>query len=185
MKKIHVPKIFSLTFLLLTAAIWTPAADSPRVNRSALVTVEKSLDDRITRLWDDGPVALLGYTRGIYLEGYGAVFTAEVNLAAGGATLMHPVLNKEDKDQHRKKKLDRLPQLKAAMKQALMASAASLDPVPADDQVVIAIYLARYPWEDATGIPAQLTAQATKKRLLEIQRAGGAGLEQAVTVKEN
>jgi len=178
-------KTFALTFLLLAAAVWTPAADSPRVNRTALVTVEKSLDDRITRLWDDGPVALLGYTRGIYLDGYGAVFTAEVNLAAGGATLMHPVLNKEDKDLHRKKKLDRLPQLKTAMRQALVASAASLDPVPADDQVVIAIYLSRYPWEDATGIPLQLTAQATKRKLLEIQRAGGAGLEQAITVKEN
>jgi len=178
-------KTFALTFLLLAAAIWTPAADSPRVNRTALITVEKSLDDRITRLWDDGPVALLGYTRGIYLDGYGAVFTAEVNLAAGGATLMHPVLNKEDKDLHRKKKLDRLPQLKTAMRQALVASAASLDPVPADDQVVIAIYLSRYPWEDATGIPLQLTAQATKRKLLEIQRAGGAGLEQAITVKEN
>jgi hypothetical protein len=180
----NMKKIFALTFLLLAAAIWTPAAE-PRVSRAALVTVEKSLDDRITRLWDDGPVALLGYTRGIYLESYGAVFTAEVNLAAGGATLMHPVLNNQDKEQHHKKKLDRLPQLKTAMKQALVASAASLDPVPADDQVVIAIYLARYPWEDATGIPAQLTAQATKKRLLEIQRAGGAGLEQAITVKEN
>jgi len=178
-------KTFALTFLLLAAAIWTPAADSPRVNRTALITVEKSLDDRITRLWDDGPVALLGYTRGIYLDGYGAVFTAEVNLAAGGATLMHPVLNKEDKDLHRKKKLDRLPQLKTAMRQALVASAASLDPVPADDQVVIAIYLSRYPWEDATGIPLQLTAQATKRKLLEIQRAWGAGLEQAITVKEN
>src|SRR6476660_1890808 len=159
----NMKKTFALTFLLLAAAIWTPAADSPRVNRTALVTVEKSLDDRITRLWDDGPVALLGYTRGIYLDGYGAVFTAEVNLAAGGATLMHPVLNKEDKDLHRKKKLDRLPQLKTAMRQALVASAASLDPVPADDQVVIAIYLSRYPWEDATGIPLQLTAQATKR----------------------
>src|SRR5258708_32286818 len=103
-------KFSALTFLLLAAAIWTPAADSPRVNRSALVTVEKSLDDRITRLWDDGPVALLGYTRGIYLEGYGAVFTAEVNLAAGGATLIHPVRNKEDKDLNRHKKLEQLPQ---------------------------------------------------------------------------
>jgi hypothetical protein len=179
-------KIFALTFLLLAAAVWTTAADSPRVNRAALGIVEKSLDERLSRLWDEGPVALLGYTRGIYLEGYGAVFTAEVNVdAGGGATLMHPILNKQDKDLHRKKKLDRLPQLKTAMKQALVASAASLDPVPADDQIVIAIYLSRLPWEDATGVPSQLTAQATKKKLLEIQRANGAGLEQAITVKEN
>jgi hypothetical protein len=175
-----------LTFLLLAAAIWTPAADSPRVGPAALVTAEKSLDDRIARRWDDNPLALLGSTRGIYLEGYGAVFTAEVNMViGGGATLMHPILNKTDKDMHRKKKADRLPQLKTLMKQALVATAASLDPVPADDQIVIAIYLSRYPWEDPGSFPSMLTAQSSKKKLLEIQRAGGAALEQAITVKES
>jgi hypothetical protein len=178
-------KILILTFLLLAAAIWTYAADSPRVSGAALLAAEKSLDDRIGRLWDDNPLALLGSTRGLYLEGYGAVFTAEVNVVMGGASLMHPVLNKADKDLHRKKKLDRLPQLKTAMRQALVATAASLDPVPVDDQIVLAIYLSRYPWEDPSGLPRVFTAQATKKKLLEIQRAGGAGLEQAVTVKEN
>ena len=42
--------------------------------------MEKSLDERISKLWDDNPYLLLGTTRGVYLEGYGAVFTAEVNL---------------------------------------------------------------------------------------------------------
>lgn len=176
-------KIFALTFLLLSAAVWTPAADSARVARATVVTAEKSLDDRIARLWDDNPLALLGSTRGIYLDGYGAVFTAEVNMVVNQATLMHPVLSKEDKDRHRKKKLERLPQLKTALKQALVAEAATLDQVPAEEQVVIAIYLSRYPWEEP-GQPSQVTVQGVKRKLLEVQRAGGAGLEQAVTLKE-
>ena len=45
--------------------------------------MEKSLDNRIARLWQDNPFVLLGPTRGVYLDGYGAVFTAEVNLVAG------------------------------------------------------------------------------------------------------
>jgi hypothetical protein len=177
-------KVFALSFLLLTAAIWTHAADSPRVARATLVAVEKNLDDRIARLWDDNPLAVLGSTRGLYLDGYGAVFTAEVNMVIGGTSLMHPVLNKEDKDRHRKKKFERLPQLKTAMKQALVAEAASLDPVPLDEQIVIAVYLSRYPWEDAAGLPSQIIMQAQRRKLLEVQRAGGAGMDQVITVKE-
>jgi hypothetical protein len=161
-----------------------PAADSPRVGRSLIASAEKSLDDRIARLWDDNPVALLGSTRGIYLDGFGAVFTAEVNMAVGGSTLMHPVWNKEDKDRHRKKRIERLPQLKAAMKQALVASAASLDPVPSSEQIVISVYLSRYPWEDAANLPTQVTMQAAKGKLLEAQRAGGSGLDQAIRITE-
>jgi hypothetical protein len=173
-----------IPFALLVAA-GLPAADAPaRVGRSVLVTVEKSLDDRFTRLWDDNPLALLGSTRGVYLDGYGAVFTAEVNPVVGGVTLMHPNWTKDDKDRHRKKKLDRIPRLRAEMKQALMAAAATLDPMPADQQVVLSVFLSRYPWEDPAGIPAQVTMQATKRKLLDAQQANGAGLDQAISVKE-
>ena len=51
--------------------------------RTTLAAAEKSLDDRIAGLWGDNPLIVLGPTRGVYLEGYGAVFTAEVNLVAG------------------------------------------------------------------------------------------------------
>ena len=176
-------KTFSIC-LLVTAAALVPAAEAPRVSRAVLAPAEKSLDDKIARLWDDNPLALLGSTRGVYLEGYGVVFTAEVNMAIGGTTLMHPSWTKEDKERHRKKKLERLPQLKAALKQALAASAASIDPVLGEEQVVIAIFLSRYPWEDATGIPVQVTVQGTRKKLIDAQRAGGTALDQVVQMKE-
>ena len=177
-------KIF-LTSLLVTVAAMQAADQTPRVARAILVPAEKSLDDRIARLWDDNPLAVLGSTRGVYLEGYGVVFTAEVNMVIGGTTLMHPSWSKEDKDKHKKKKLERLPQLKAALQQALVSTAASLDPVNPEDQVVIAVFLSRYPWEDATGVPTQLTLQAPKKKLLEAQRAGVAGIEQAIQIRVN
>lgn len=173
-----------IPILLVSAAAFSTAGDVPRVSRAAIVSAEKSFDGMISRLWDDNPLALLGSTRGLYLDGYGVVLTAEVNPVIGGTTLMHPTWTKEDKDKHRKKKLERIPQLRNAMKQALMSTAASLDPVPADEQIVIAVYLSRYPWEDSTGIPLQLTMQAQKKKLLEAMRANGAGLDQIITVKE-
>jgi hypothetical protein len=178
-------RFLAVPFLLLVAAVWAAAGDPPRVGRPMLAAMEKSLDDRITRLWDDNPFVLLGPTRGIYLEGFGAVFTAEINLATGPTMLMQPKLPKEEIERHRQKKLERLPQLEKALRQALAASAASLDTVPGEEQIVIVAFLSRYPWEDATGLPLQITMQGQKKKLMEAQRAGGTGLEAAIRVTEN
>jgi len=171
------------SFLLLTVALLAMAGDSPRVSRPTMMTMEKRLDDRITHLWDDNPLSVLGSTRGIYLEGYGAVFTAEVNPAVQPLTLMNPVLTPQDKINFRKKKLERIPQLKKALVEALADTASSLDPVPANEQVVIAVTLTRYQWEDTTGMPAQITVQGEKRKLLDAKRAGG-NLDSVVRLTE-
>ena len=75
-------------FLLLAAALGA-VADAPRVARPALRSVEKGLNDRIAHLWHDNPLDLTGASRGVYLEGYGAVFTTEINTASEGISLMH------------------------------------------------------------------------------------------------
>lgn len=149
-----------------------------------MTTVEKNLDDRVVRLWSDNPMALVGSTRGVYLPGYGIVFSAEINIATAPISLMNPIPSEGEKVAHRKKKLERLPQLKDAMKKALMDTAASLDPVPATDQVVIALLLPRYTWEDATGMPLQVTAQCTRQQLLSA-RANPASLDQIVKITES
>jgi hypothetical protein len=176
-------KQFLLSVLLLAAAL-PAASDSPRVARAMLTPTEKSLDNRLTRLWDDNVLGLVGSTRGIYLEGYGAVFTVEMSLAPGPISLMHTNFSKDDKDRLHAKKLDRLPQLKKAMLTAMMESAASLDTVPADEQIVIAVFFPRYPDEDTHGLPAQITFQGQKKKLVDVKRASGAGLDAAIRVTE-
>jgi len=173
-----------ISLLLLVAAFCATASDKPRVSRSMLGAMERSLDTRVTKLWDDNPFVLLGATRGIYLEGYGAVFTAEVNLATGPTMIMRADVTKEEKDHHRQKKIERLPQLKRMLRQALVDSAASLDTVPPEEQIVIAVFLTRYTWEDATGLPVQLILQAPKKKLLDAQHSAGANLEAAIHVTE-
>src|SRR5439155_10043176 len=101
-------KTLTISYLLAMAAVSASAAeasDAPRVARSTIATAEKSLDDRFTRLWSDNPVALLGPTRGVYLEGYGVVFTSEVNLVAGPPlTLFNVAPTKEYKAQHKQGK---------------------------------------------------------------------------------
>jgi hypothetical protein len=167
-------------FLLLVVVICATASDKPRVSRGMLAAMEKSLDLRVTRMWDDNPFVLLGPTRGIYLDGYGAVFTAEINLVTGPTMMMRSEVTKEEKDRHRQKRIERLPQLRRALRQALADSAASLDTVPPDEQIVIAVVLSHYPWEDVSGRPIELKLQAAKKKLLEAQRAGGGAALDAV-----
>ncbi len=98
--KIFTLKHFStlkLSFLLLVIAASAMASDAPRVPRNTLAATEHKLDNSFTKLWSDNPFVVLGPTRGVYLEGYGAVFTAEVNLVAGPVLgIMTPPMTKQD-----------------------------------------------------------------------------------------
>jgi hypothetical protein len=183
-----------LSFVLLLAvvlnAIVAPAqaADAPRVSRSMLVAMEKSLDNRVTRLWDDNPFIMLGPTRGVYLDGYGAVFTAEINLVAGPGNMMMFLgpITKEGAEAHRQKKLTRVAELKRAMRLALVETAASMDTIPAEEQITIVAFLSKYPWEEMKDVPLQISMQGQKKRLLEAQRQGPAAaalLDEAISVQ--
>jgi hypothetical protein len=179
-------KIVFFTLILAGAFFSATATEKPRVSRTLMALMEKSMDDRCQNLWSDNPFVLVdGNARSVYLEGYGVIFTAAVNLVTSPTLTFRPAITKTEIQDHRRKKIERLPQLKAEMKKALADFAASLDPVPADEQIVIAVLLTRYPWEDLTGIPSELTFQGQKKKLLEAKAAGGAGLDTVIHVTEN
>jgi hypothetical protein len=139
-----------------------------------LTQVEKDLDQRIFRIWNDNPMAVVGSSRGVYLPGFGILFSVEMNMVtAPGGGLMGAPLTDADKVALHKKKIERLPQLKAAMKDILVAVASQLDPIPANEQIVIAAILPRSTWEESGGVPIQLTAQAAKQDLVSAQGSGG------------
>ena len=182
-----VPFLLAVPFLLLVVAASAIASDAPRVPRTTLAAAEKSLDNRFAGLWSDNPFIMLGPTRGVYLEGYGAVFTAEVNLVAGPQiSILMQSATKQSIAEHRQKKLARIPELKKAMAKALADTAASpeMAGVPPDEQIVLVAFLSHFPWEDLTGVPSQIMMQGSKKKLMEAQPKGVAALEasiQAVT----
>jgi hypothetical protein len=175
-------KIF-LILLLLVAVASLPAANAPRVGRATLVSVEKNLDGRIRTLWDDNPYLLLGNTRGVYLENYGAVFTAEVDLVANPTSLMNANIKKDEIVKFHEKKLARIPPLKKALREALASIAASLDTVPPGEEITIVAFLPNHSWEDMTGVPTQLTLQAPRQKLIDAQRTGT--LDAVVHISEN
>jgi hypothetical protein len=174
---------FTVPFLLLVIAASAIASDLPRVPRNTLAAAEKKLDNSFTKLWSDNPFVVMGPTRGVYLEGYGAVFTAEVNLVAGPVLgIMTPPMTKQDIALHKQKKIARIPELKKALAKALADTALSPDmaAVPPDEQIVLVAFLSHFPWEDLTGVPSQIMMQGSKKKLMEAQREGGAALEASI-----
>ncbi len=120
-------------------AVRAPAgslADSPKVNRGMIEAMEHSLDNKLSGLWPQDPAEVLGVSQGAYVQGYGAVFLSEVNLApAAGISPFHPTVNADEVRRTHEKKVQRMAAIRAAMRAMLVDSARSLDSVPADEQV--------------------------------------------------
>ena len=172
----------ALVILALAGAIWAGSSERPRIKRAALAAMEQSFDQRLTRLADD-PYLLVGNARGLYLDGYGAVFTAEVSLANGPGLSPFHTPTKEDMVRIRTKKLERLPALRQCMRDTLLAAAASVDDTPANEQIVVAVSLINRPGEDTNGVPGQILMQGVKSQLLDA-KLGRVGLDSAVKVRE-
>jgi len=175
-----------LLFVVLSLALG--AAGRARLTRASMSATEKSFDGHLERdVLDGDPFLLLGMTRGVYVEGAGLVYSAEVNLAPiPGISPFHPEATKQHWARVRAKKLQRLPALKTAMKQMLIDSAATLDGIPGEEQVVLGVTLTSHPKEDSTGVPAQIVMQAVKKNLLDVQagRVPRAQLDTLIKVVE-
>ncbi len=169
--------------LAVAAGLWAASAEKVHIKRASLVAMEDSLDKRLKGLADD-PYLLVSNTHGIYLDGYGAVFTAEVSLANGpGISPFHPVLTKDEFARIRTRKLERMPALKQCMRDMLLAASASLDEVPAGEQIVVGVSLIHRPGEDKSGMPAQILMQGVKSQLLDA-KLGRLGLDGVVKVRE-
>ena len=177
-------KTFAIGALLVLGSAAGAVANAPGVSRPVVRAAEQALDQRLSRIWPDVPGALVGHTRGVYLDDYGVVFTAEVTPINGPSGMMAAIVLPQQKAQMKQKKIERIPELEKAMKDALVDTAASLDPVPLDQQVVLQVILLRYDWEDGSGNPAELIAQAPRRKLLDVKRANGAGIDAAIRFTE-
>ena len=175
-------KSFVLPLILVSAAYAAAAGEAPRVDRAQMKKVEEGLDATLLKFTIDNSHTLIGLTRGVYLEGVGAVFTAEVIVVNANVNIMKPLPTKEEVVQIRNKKLERIPILKRVLKDALVSAAASLATIPPDEQVVIAVIVPRFKFEDPAGLPNQVTVQASKRKLLESK---GAALDAVIRITEN
>jgi len=174
------------SFLLCSLPIGS-MADKSKVSRGAIQAIEANMDGHLTKLWPDDPMLVMGLTQGAYINGFGAVFMSEVNLAPGaGITPFHQTIGKDELTRMHDKKLTRLPKLKEAMQDMLLNSASSLDSVPANEQITLGITLFYWHGENTEGLPAQIVMHAQRRALVNAKTgiADKSTLATAVTVDQ-
>jgi hypothetical protein len=177
-----------ISCILLAAVVWTAVAAGSRVGRTAMRAMEQSFDKSVLTANPETPFELLGTTRGVYLDGYGAVFTAELDLMV--TTNINPFLQKIPKEYAVKvhtQKLQRVPLLKQTMREAMLSMASSLDGVRSNENIVLGVSLVYFTkWEDTTGLPSQIIMQAERQKLLDVQlgRADRSSLDSLIRVQE-
>jgi hypothetical protein len=147
-----------------------------KVPLATLLTVERDFNQKLSTLFEPNEqLDLLGLTRGVYLEGYGVVFTTELSLVRTPAK--NPFMQSIPKaiaDRVRQRKIDRLPVLKTAMKDLLANAARTLSQLPPEQQVVVAVRFLYESWEDRNGMPSQILMRADRKSAM----AGAIQLEE-------
>lgn len=159
-------RLLTLGVLAMVAGTMPAATTGTlQMSREKLAGVEESIDRELKAMYPQEPMLLIGNTRGVYLEGYGVVFSAEVVLLPGPTpSPFNPTIGKDVIARHHQTKLARIPTLKTTMFKILGNMADTLT-IPESEQVVLAITLDRYSWEEKAGIPAQIVMQAPRAKI--------------------
>ena len=141
-----------------------PALRAARIPPQAITELERAFNNRLlTMAGVDDPVDLLGDTRGVQLDDYGVVFTTEVSLVrTPGIPPFSQKIPPERAARVRKQRVERLPLLKAAMKEMMHGMATALTQLPAGQQIVLVVRLYYGAWEDTAGMPAQVIMRADR-----------------------
>lgn len=156
------------------------AAVEPNLRRAAFRPVEAAMDNRLLSVTSDDPVELLGPTRGLYLEGYGAVFTTEVSLIlTPSLSPFRQQMNPQDVKRVHDRKAKRVALVRQAMREMLQTAATALDGVPQQEQIVLSIRFLYQGWEDTAGLPSQIVMKVDRATLLK-----KAGLDTAIRTEE-
>lgn len=137
------------------------------VSLASLTVIEKSFDGRLQSFNLNDPIDLLGATRGLYLEGYGAIFTTELSLiVTPGISPFHQTISEPEKDLVHKRKASRLPALRQLMIEMMRNAAQQLNLMPDNEQVVLAVRLLYIPWEKTDGLPGLIVMKANRRAAL-------------------
>jgi len=142
------------------------AARATRIPATSIRELERFFNYRLSGLVKDvdNPTELMGDTRGVQLEDFGVVFSAEVSLVLTPA--ITPFMQKippELAARVRQFRVDRLPALKVAMKEMMRSIATQVTAqVPPTQNVVLAVRLYYGAWEDTTGMPKEVVMRATR-----------------------
>ena len=144
------------------------AAQNARPDGAVIAKIESGFESRLRSLDNSGePFVLLGATSGVYVSGYGMVFTTPLDLATTPQpSPFEPVIPKAKAAAVHKVKLAHLPMLKQAMQDAVKGAASQLKTLAPGEKIVFAVRVFYLDWEDKTGLPSQIVATADRESAL-------------------
>lgn len=128
------------------------------------------------------PFAVLQEPRGTYLEGYGAVFTLEVNLSPLrylSPFSPGPHTEKELQEAHARK-LQRMKEVEEIVKDLLRDHGAGLSFLRPEENVAVVVYL--FNTGEQRDLPSQMIVQARRQALLEAQKLSVAEFRQRISM---
>jgi hypothetical protein len=149
------------------APIPAGSAEQPRVSRDEIEKIESGFEGKLKGLNDKDPPSVLGACSGIYLNGYGVIFTTALDLITPAYASPFGALpaNARPEIVHQRK-LAQLPVLRQAMRGMLTGAAKGLTALPANEKIAVAVRLLYFQGEDKTGLPAQIVLTADRAAAL-------------------
>jgi hypothetical protein len=152
---------------------------APMVKRELLNGLEKGFASSLIN-----EMQIFAFPSGFYIEGYGVVFSSEVNLSyAQPVNPFQQTFSPEEKAKTHAAELQRLPVLREQMRQLLLKSSVTLDTLPANEQIAVGVKLTHQSWEDKSGFPEQIVMQGQKSKLMEA-KLGKVSAESVIRVQE-
>jgi hypothetical protein len=138
-------------------------AERPLLSFSVMSDLEAQLDGRINAAGGAEPIVLIGPARALYLLGYGAVVTQEVSLVVTPTeSPFRGKITPQEIVQVHQRKSARLPLIRQVIRDMWTSTASTLNMVPGNEQIVIAVRLLYKPWEDTKGLPGQLILRGSR-----------------------
>ena len=166
--------------LLLGISFAIALLAAPMVKRELLGGLEKGFAQSLTA----SQMRILGYPSAIYIDGYGVVFTGEVNLSY--SPMVDPfqqTIPTQVKARTQVAEQLQLPILRNEMRQLLLRSAVTLDTLPPAEQIVVGVKISQQSWQDRAGVPQQIVMQGQKSKLMDA-KMGRVPAESVIRVQE-
>jgi hypothetical protein len=181
-------RVLLIVGIAATAAALCFAAVEPRVSRATLTAVEGTVNQTFSQRGPDS-YDVLGTARGTYLEGYGTLFTIELDLVSVGPLDMSPFrpsMSPAELAAIRERKLKKVPVLEEAMRNILVNASGTVEGLPSNEHIAMEAILFNFRWEDSKGLPRRVFMSAEKQKLVEAKTAhvGPAELAALIEVQE-
>jgi hypothetical protein len=151
-----------------------------------VTAVERTMNQTLSAGPAD-PYELLGTARGTYLNGYGALFTVELDLINAGSLSPNPfrpkVSPQELANVHERKEKN-LKVLRDQMRTLMVNAGSTLDGMPPNEHVTMEAFLFYYSWENPKGLPTRVTMTAEKQKLMDAKAAHAGPQDLASIIEE-